>query len=403
MENKIGIQLRLFIVLLGTVWIMLLLIQIRLATRYYSNQKDLFEVKLTEVFNESLSPLDTADYRMIDSLIGESLRANNINYAYDLGVYSDDEGEFLFLTEDADTEAMLENGFQFKLLSLDDEDTRIDTIYIHFPGLVHHFRFEMIFGYVIIIFMLLLLLICFINFFYIILKQRSVIAFKEKMAHFITHELKTPLTTINLSTQLLKDESVNLDEEAKSSYLNVITEETHVLETLVEEVLTVFQLDSVPISDMVDVSMHKVIEEVCRVHAPQLNRCGGEVFFDFKAEDDVVTGNFTHLFNAISNLIDNAIKYRKDKLRIDIGTKTVDKAIQISIQDNGIGIKKENLPLIFEPFARFNAEDAYYVKGFGLGLDYVKHIVEFHKGSVSVISKLGFGTTFYVTLPLKNK
>ena len=222
------------------------------------------------------------------------------------------------------------------------------------------------------------------------------------MAHFITHEVKTPLTTINLSTQMLRDDSLTIDKEARHSYLDMIAEETKVLETLVNEVLTVFKLKNGPGEEKADVEMHKLLQEVCKVYGPQLDECQAKVHCDFQADVDLVSGNYIHLFNAFSNLVDNAIKYRKDPLRLGISTRNTDNGIEIRVADNGIGISKENLSFIFEPFARFNTDNAHYVKGFGVGLNYVKHIVEFHKGTVNVESKLGEGTVFIVKLPLKN-
>lgn len=402
-EKKLGKQLIIYIILLSTVWTLLLTVQIRMAKKVYSHQKDLFAVQLNTVFEDVLASVDTVDYSMLDSLVSLSLQNHDIMYLYDLGVYSNDKGEFLLLTENADTEALLESGFRYKLLLLTNEGAHLETILLHFPSLVKKFRREMISGYLVIILLLLLLLCCFINFFYIILKQRKINIFREKMVHFIIHELKTPLTTINLSTQLLKDDTVVTDEAAKNSYLDIIAEETHVLKSLVDEVLTVFRNENMTIADMNEVAMHNLLKEVCKVHAPQLKECEAEVVFNFSAEHDTVLGNYTHLFNAFSNLVDNAIKYRKGKLELTFTTQDLGNVIEISLADNGIGISNDNLPLIFEPFSRFNTDDAHYVKGFGLGLNYVKHIVEYHKGTVKVESQLGKGTVFIVTLPLKNK
>ena len=402
MEKKIGKQLSIFIGLLAILWILLLALQIRLAKKAYSHQKDLFAVKLNAVFEDALTSIEAVDYLSLDSVVSLSLQSHNAPYPHDLGVYSEDNHGFIYLTENADEEALLEKGFRFKMRRVVDDHTQIETIMLHFPGLVKNFRREMVIGYMAIFLLLVLLLCCFINFFYIILKQRRLFLFREKMAHFITHELKTPLTTINLSAQLLKDDSVVTDEAAKNSYLDVIADETKVLETLVDEVLTIFSANNVPMAEMKEVRIHEILEGICKVHAPQLRECQAEVNFDFKADSDLVMGNYTHLFNAFSNLLDNAIKYRKGRLRLDFSTQNIDHTIVIKVTDNGIGIKKENLSLIFEPFSRFNTDDAHYVKGFGLGLDYVKHIVEYHKGNIKVDSELGEGTSFTVSLPLKN-
>ena len=403
MEKTLSKQLWFFIVLLGVVWILLLVLQVQLTRKVYSHQKDLFAVKLNKVFDDAFAPFDTVDYNNIDSLVALSMRGHSISYPYDLGVYSEDDREFLFLTEGADTEALLESGFRYKLLRVSNDEAHLDIILIHFPSLVKRFHREVIRGYGVVFFLLLLLLCCFVNFFYIILKNRKINNFREKMAHFITHELRTPLTTINLSAQLLKDNSVVTDEAAKNSYLDIITEETNVLESLVDEVLTVFRMEHIPLAEMKEVEMHKLLEEVCKVHSPQLNECEAEVNFFFYADRDIINGNYPHLFNAFSNLVDNAIKYRKGRLKLDISTQNHENVIVICVADNGIGISKENTSMIFEPFARLNSDDAHYVKGFGLGLDYVKHIVEYHGGSVIVKSELDEGATFVVTLPLKTE
>ena len=402
MENKLGKQLSISLAFLAIIWILLLTFQVRLATRLYSHQKDLFAVKLNTMFDDAFRGIDVVDYNAIDSLVALSLKEHSIPYEYDLGVYSENNQQFQLLTQNADVDALLEKGFRYNLFRVKSDETYLDTILIHFPSLVKRFRLEKIWSYVVIFSLLILLLCCFINFFYIYFKHRKINIFREKMAHFITHEVKTPLTTINLSTQLLKDDSVVTDTEAKNAYLDVIAEETKVLEELLDEVLTVFRLQNMPDPEMKEVELHHLLKEVCKVHSLKLNECGGEVSFHFEANSDVVMGNYTHLFNAFSNLVDNAIKYRKDKLLLDIGTKETGNSIVVTVTDNGIGIKKENLPLIFEAFTRFNTEDAHYVKGFGLGLDYVKHIVEFHQGNVKVESELGSGTSFIVTLPLKN-
>ena len=403
MKTKINKQLSVLIALLSVIWVILFAIQIDLAKRVYSHQKDLFAVKLSEVFQDVLSSVDTVDYPVFDSLISANLQKRDIFYPYDLGIYSDETGECLFLTENANEKELLENGIRFKILLVTNDGTHAENILLHFPSLVRKFRREMVFGYLVILLLFILLLGCFVNFFYIILKQRKLDLFKEKMAHFVTHELKTPLTTISLSAQLLRDDSVVTDEDAKNTYLDLISEETKVLESLVNQVLSVFRTKNMPLIEMKDVEIHKVLKEVCKVHKPRIDECGAEVEYDFKAECDVVTGNETNLFNAFSNLVDNAIKYRKDPLRLVISTRNVAEGIEIKVSDNGIGISKENLSLIFEPFTRLNTEDAYYVKGFGVGLNFVKHIVEYHKGEVKVESELNKGTAFTVILPLANK
>lgn len=221
------------------------------------------------------------------------------------------------------------------------------------------------------------------------------------MVNSITHEIKTPLTTISLASQLLLDDSIEMDEQTKRSYLKMISDETKSIQDLVEEVLTMFRNKKTS-RQRVEIPIHKLLPTVLEVHRLSLNDCHGKVVFDFQAENDVVMGDLPHLANAFSNLIDNAIKYRKDPLVITISTRNVGNNIEIRVSDNGIGIAKSDQKLIFEPFTRMNTENEHYVKGYGLGLNYVLNIVEYHKGTIKVESELQQGAAFILTLPLKN-
>jgi two-component system phosphate regulon sensor histidine kinase PhoR len=151
------------------------------------------------------------------------------------------------------------------------------------------------------------------------------------------------------------------------------------------------------------VYVHKLLKTVLEVHRLPLNECHGEVVFDLLANRDVVLGDLPHLANAFSNLIDNAIKYRKDNLVITISTRNVGDNLEIRFSDNGIGISRSDQKLIFEPFTRVNTDNEHYVKGYGLGLNYVMHVVEYHKGTIKLESELGKGSTFIVSLPLKGR
>ena len=125
------------------------------------------------------------------------------------------------------------------------------------------------------------------------------------------------------------------------------------------------------------------------------------VVFDLQAQSDVVFGDLPHLANVFSNLIDNSIKYRREQLVIKVSTRNVGDTIEIRVEDNGIGISESDQQFIFEPFARANTNNKHYVKGYGLGLNYVMNIIEYHEGTIKVESELGKGTVFIISLPLK--
>jgi signal transduction histidine kinase len=389
-----------FVVLMAVVWVGLLVSQMRLASKAFSSQKELFHMKVDAVFDESLERIDSLDFMLINSYVGKELRENAITDVYQLGLYGVDDSVFLYTTEDADEEMLLTEGFPYSLLTLSDEAAHLDILYIYFPEIEKRFRWDVIMGYLVIALLLVLITCCFISFIIIILKQRKVNDFREKMVHNITHELKTPLTTIGLASQFLLDDSVEKEDSVKHSYLKMISDEAKSMQDLVDEVLVMFRNDKTS-RDCVDVPIHKLLPTIAEIYGLSLDECKGKIVFDFQAQNDVVSGDLPHLTNAFSNLIDNAIKYRKDDLLITVSTRNVDDSIEICFADNGIGIDKSDQNYIFEPFMRVNTDNEHYVKGYGIGLNYVLHVVEYHKGTIRIESELDHGATFIVTLPLK--
>lgn len=341
--------------------------------------------------------------RTLDSLFAIHLHDNFIFEPFQVGLYCNNMQDFCFLSEGADVDQVIRQGFSYSLPCISSDGSIVtDVLYIHFPNLAQRFHWDIIIAFLAIILLLLALLYCFIAFGSIVMRQRKINEFRTVMLHSVTHELKTPLTTINLASQLLLDKTVDQEALKPDTYLHIISEESDSMLKMIDEVLTTFRVDQVPQTDMVEVEIHEMLKSVVAYHKIRLDQCGAKVNFDFQASHDVVLGDHVHLSNSISNLIDNAIKYSKGDLVINIGTRNVGNTIEISVQDNGIGIDKSNHQLIFEPFARPNS-DTHYVKGYGLGLNYVNKIVKIHKGSIKVKSELGNGATFFVTLPLKPK
>lgn len=398
--NKFNKVLICFVALMVVVWIGLLVSQVHLATRAFSSQKELFHVKVDDVFSESLERIDTLEFMVINSHIEKELRQHDILDAYQLGLYCDDDSAFISMTEGADTEMLLTEGFPYNLLSISDEEAHLDTLYIYFPELEKRFHWDVMTSCIIIIILLVLILYCFISSIFLILRQRKINDFREKMVHNIIHELKTPLTTIDLASQFLLDDSVEKDNTEKQSYIKMISDETKSMQDLVDEVLVMFRSNKV-LRECVEVPIHKLLPTVVEVHKLSLDECHGKVVLDFQAKDDVIMGDLPHLANAFSNLIDNAIKYRKGELLITISTRNVGDNIEVSFADNGIGIAPSDQKVIFEPFVRVNIDNEHYVKGYGLGLNYVLHVVEYHKGTIRIESELNHGATFVITLPLK--
>jgi two-component system phosphate regulon sensor histidine kinase PhoR len=217
----------------------------------------------------------------------------------------------------------------------------------------------------------------------------------------MTHELKTPVSTIALALEVIKDKEINKSPEKTERYLNIITEENRRLGTQIEKVLQIAKLEKGDLSlNFEPIDINEVLDQVVKNQSVQMEQFGVKLNLDLQAEETNISADRVHLTNIIFNLMDNAIKYSKEKPEITIATSNTEKGLLLKISDKGIGIPKDQLSKIFEKFYRVPKGDLHDVKGFGLGLSYVKNMVEMHNGTISVNSKIDEGTDFSVLLPL---
>ncbi len=235
---------------------------------------------------------------------------------------------------------------------------------------------------------------------YTIFKQKRLSEIKSDFVSNMTHELKTPISTISLASQMLKDPTIP-DEVKRISHLGgVIGEESKRLGLQVEKVLqmAIFEKTKLKLK-LKDVNVHQVIEKVSCSFNLQLQGTNGALTLQLEAFKPICQADEVHVANVVNNLLDNALKYSNGNPAISVATKNVSRGIVVSIQDNGIGISRENQKRIFDQFYRVPTGNLHNVKGFGLGLCYVKKIIEEHGGRVWVESALGEGSTFSIFLP----
>ncbi len=230
---------------------------------------------------------------------------------------------------------------------------------------------------------------------YIILKQKRLSEMKTDFINNMTHELKTPISTISLSSEVLMSDGISANPDRLKQYAKLIHSENQRLRMQVEKVLQLATLDKEKVElKMESIDLHQYLHEA--MNSISLAHADGSVAIDsaLKASNHHIVGDPVHIANIIYNLLDNAVKYSPEKAKIHINTKNDNGFLIAEIVDEGIGIPEESIPHIFERFYRVPTGNVHDVKGFGLGLHYVKEMVKAHNGKVEVKSKLGTGTTF---------
>lgn len=248
--------------------------------------------------------------------------------------------------------------------------------------------------------LLVLILFIFLYAIIVIFKQKQLNTIKNDFVNNMTHELKTPISSISLASQMLQDSSIGLTPQTLAHISKVIRDETKRLSFMVEKVLqmAVFEKDK-SILKQNEMHINLLIKEITTNFSLKVTSQGGMITSNLNAFHDLAYIDEVHFTNVIFNLMDNALKYCDKPLLLTVETRNEKDNIVITIEDNGIGINKEDLKRIFEKFYRVHTGNLHNVKGFGLGLAYVKKIVAEHKGTIKVESEINIGTKFIITIP----
>lgn len=235
---------------------------------------------------------------------------------------------------------------------------------------------------------------------YFIIRQKKISEMKSDFINNMTHEFKTPIATISLAADTITNSKVIKDENSIRHFIGMIKKENSRMNKKVETILQIASLDKKEIEFRFEnVSVHTIIEHAIETIEIQVHQRNGRISLNLNAEEPFIYGDSEHLTNLVNNLLDNAIKYSPEKPEINISTRNYEKGLILCVEDKGIGMTKAVQSKIFERFYRQSSGNVHDVKGFGLGLNYARSIIEAHKGNINVYSEPGKGSRFEIFLP----
>ncbi len=338
--------------------------------------------------------------QQLDSLLQVGLSNQGIDIPYNFGVQAHSADSLMFANNMEQQGSLLKSDLRVTLFP---NDIIGDShfLLVHFPTQRQYLINKIWIPLILAALLIVLVIACFGYAIFTILRQKKLSTMKNDFINNMTHEFKTPISTISLATEALQDQSISTSPGTLTRYLNIIEVENQRLSRQVEKVLQIASLEKEDFKLKIEeVDVHRTIEKALENIVLQVEKKGGQITTDFRATDKVIPADEHHLTNIIYNLLDNANKYSDKPPEINITTENeLGKGICIRVIDNGIGMTKEVLSRIFDKFYRKPTGNLHDVKGFGLGLAYVKALIEAHGGNINVKSSSGKGSIFEIFLP----
>jgi two-component system phosphate regulon sensor histidine kinase PhoR len=370
--------------------------------QYLYNMDLIHEVVISMMNTSSLKPIEERiDFKQLNTYLKTEFVNNSLNLPFVFSVINKD-GNAVYQSGEIQKQPIASD-ILTAVLFPNDPPSRQNYLRVYFPTKQDYIYSEVSFIVPSVIFSLMLL-VTFTFTLYIVFRQKKLSEMKNDFINNMTHELKTPVSTISLASQMLKDSDITKSPDVFKHISGVINDETKRLGFLVEKVLqmSLFERQRAALK-LKEVDANDLIANIANTFVLKVEKYGGTLDIDLEAIDSAIYVDEMHLTNVLFNLMDNAVKYRQQDVALKLTAKTWNdnNKLLISIEDNGIGIKKEYHKKVFDRFFRVPTGNVHDVKGFGLGLAYVRKIVEDHKGSIRAENGAGnAGTKFIITLPL---
>ena len=363
-----------------------------------ANSFNIKDINLIQLDSATTELLNVGSLRRI---ISEELKSENIDSRFDFALYNAFTANFVVKPQFTNIEKILKSEFVF-LLKYNEKISSPHYLIISFPtvrGIVFKRMSNIII--LIVVFFVITFTVAFVAL-YSLYRQKKTQDVTNDFINNVTHEFKTPIATISLACEVLSDPTMLEDQDIRASYVEIINDENNRLKDMVTTVLETAQLRKGQIKMNIElINMHELIQKITDSFALMISSSNGSLTVALNADTFMLFGDRTHLTNSITNLIENGIKYSTNSPEILINTLSDSKNFIISVSDKGVGIPQKSIAKIFDNFYRVPHGNIHNVKGYGLGLGYVRKIVQFHHGRIEVQSEEGKGSTFTIYLPLK--
>ena len=392
----------------------LVLIQFVQTRRTFSISDNMFNVSVSNAMDEAIRQLNgdmqnptghstqAFNYQDLDSIIYESLLINGIDLHPTVGLYDGSQGSFLYSTDPNREDELELSPYRYSF---------------HPAGVVSANKYFIILGFPkaelflqhntnLYVYMTLFLIVVIATMFFISLRtisnQRKLDQMKSEFINNMTHEIKTPISTIGLACEMLRDDTISQDAESRSNFIGIIADENQRMRVLVETILQSAKMSNKNFSiNPKPIDINKIVEHVMQSFKLTINNRNGRIDTILNAEPPTIVADELHITNLLYNLVDNGIKYSTTEPHIIIETELQNGRFILRVKDHGIGISKADQKHVFEKFYRVSTGNIHNVKGFGIGLNYVAQVVRLHHGEIKLDSEQGAGSTFTISLPLK--
>ena len=354
----------------------------------------LFESAYNDISKRNPIEERIGDINKFEKIIERNLERMNINLDFEYAIFDQDS-----ITKISSEKFDLSNQSYSSLIFKDENDLSNYSLKVVFPGRTPFLLGSLVSVIITSIIFTSIIIIAYVTTILLLLRQRQISQIKTDFINNMTHEFKTPIATINLALSAIKNPKTIVNKEKVKKYLQMIYDENNRMHDQVENVLMISHLERNQLNiEKTKQDINEIIDLAISHVSLIVENNNGNIITEKDADNSMVIGNETHLINVMVNILDNAIKYNDNSPEIFIKTLNIGSRVLIEIKDNGIGMSKAVQSKIFEKFYRKQTGDLHDVKGHGLGLAYVKKIIAFHNGNITVDSAVGKGSKFTIQL-----